>query len=420
MRSLLPLALWWSAVSVPVAAQTFTVLYTFDSVSYANGSEPVGTLAVDGNGVLYGVTAQGGAYTNCFDGPGSGCGTVYSLAPPASPGGAWTETVLWSFGAGANDGSSPNGIAIGRDGVLYGTTTYGGQAVGGGCCGTVFSLKRPSTPGGTWTEAIIWSFSANDGVVYPSGLAIDSNGALYGTDTNGGPRHHGDVYALDPPSSPGGGWRHTELWVAGSDRDGLGPEAGVAIGAGHVLYATAYGGGTGGRGLVFALAPPAQPGGLWTETVLYNFPEAATQHPMALSFGADGVLYGTTVLSHKDMQGGTIFSLAPPASQGGSWGEATLWQFPTISRNAATSDEPAGPLLIQPQTGALFGATGSGYVPGSGTLFELVPPGSGGSEWSKLLLSPAASLWVPTVGLMSGGVIYGADAGYNTVWSVVP
>jgi hypothetical protein len=121
------------AAPMQADAQTFTVLYTFDTVNDANGSEPVGTLAMDGNGVLYGVTAQGGAYTNCFDGPGSACGTVYSLTPPASPGGAWTETVLWSFGASAIDGSTPNGIVIGRDGVLYGTTTYGGQAVGGGC-----------------------------------------------------------------------------------------------------------------------------------------------------------------------------------------------------------------------------------------------------------------------------------------------
>jgi hypothetical protein len=185
---------------------------------------------------------------------------------------------------------------IGRDGVLYGTTTYGGQAVGGGCCGTVFSLKPPGTSGGTWTEEIIWLFPANDGVVYPSGLAIGSNGAIYGTDTNGGPRHHGDVYALDPPSSPGGAWRHTELWVAGIDRDGLGPEAGVVLGSGGELYATAYGGGTLASGIVFSLTPPAAPGAGWTETILYNFPEGTGWHPMALSLGPGRVLYGTTDL----------------------------------------------------------------------------------------------------------------------------
>ena len=125
-------------------AQTFTALYTFDSVNYANGSGPAGTLAMDGNGVLYGVTSLGGTYTNCFDGPGSDCGTAYALTPPASPGGAWTETVLWSFGASASDGADPNGVVMGRNGVLYGTTTYGGQ----NGCGAVFSPTPPSTPGG--------------------------------------------------------------------------------------------------------------------------------------------------------------------------------------------------------------------------------------------------------------------------------
>jgi hypothetical protein len=402
---------------VQAVAQTFTVLHTFDGVNYANGSAPVGALAMDGNGVLYGVTAQGGAYGQCDDGEEYGCGTVYSLTPPASPGGAWTETVLWSFGATASDGSDPNGIVMGRNGVLYGTTTFGGQPIGGGCCGTVFSLTPPSSPGGAWTEAIIWLFPADGVSAYPSGLAIGSKGALYGANASGGPRYHGDLYSLDPPASPGGAWRHTELWAAREDRDGLEPEAGVVIGSGGEIYATAFGGGSGNSGIVFSLTPPAAPGAGWTQTVLYNFPEGTGWHPTALSLGAGGVLYGTTILNAPpSKQGGTIFSLAPPASQGEPWTETTLWEFPTIKGEGGTSDQPEGSLLIQPQTGALFGATGDYNSPG--VLFELVPPSSEGSGWTEQVLPPKNTLELPMLGLGVPGALYGTDAGTNIVWSL--
>ncbi len=167
---------------------------------------------------------------------------------------------------------------------------------------------------------------------------IGGNGGLYGTNANGGRNNHGDVYSLDPPAAPGGEWKHTEIWVADGNRYGLGPRAGLVIGSGNTLYATAYGGGTGASGLVFSLTPPTTPGAGWTETILYNFPAGTGWHPMALSLGAGGALYGTTNMGRPSKQGGTIFSLTPPTSQGGPWTETTLWEFPTISREAASSD----------------------------------------------------------------------------------
>jgi uncharacterized repeat protein (TIGR03803 family) len=409
-----PLMLCWPLAPVQAVAQTFTVLYTFDSVNYANGYAPTGALAMDGNGVLYGVTSVGGAYSQCDDGAEYGCGTVYSLSPPAASGSAWTETVLWSFGASASDGSIPIGVVMGRDGVLYGTTSNGGQS----SCGTVFSLTPPSTPGGAWTEAIIWTFPACGGVLYQSGLAADSKGTLYGTDFYGGPRRRGDVYSLNPPASPGGAWRHTELWVSRDEASGENPQAGVVIGPDGVLYATAFYGGSGRSGVVFSLTPPTAPGAGWTQTVLYNFPEGTGWHPTALALGTDGVLYGTTyLLEPTSKQGGTIFSLTPPAAQGDPWTETTLWQFPTIRRIGGTSDAPYGPLLIQPQTGALFGATGNGYS--FGVLFEVVPPSSIGSGWNEQTLPPN-SLNQPMLGLGRPGALYGTDGVANWVWSLTP
>ena len=88
----------------------------------------MGGVTLGANGALYGTTTAGGI---------SNAGTVYSLTPPAAPGGAWTETVLWSFMGGADGADPVAGLAIGENGVLYGTTSSGGVSN----AGTVFALK---------------------------------------------------------------------------------------------------------------------------------------------------------------------------------------------------------------------------------------------------------------------------------------
>jgi len=68
------------------------LLYSFQGVP--DGATPTGAAVSDKAGNLYGATGDGGAST--CDGPGQ-CGTVYQLAPPATKGGVWTETVLYTF-----------------------------------------------------------------------------------------------------------------------------------------------------------------------------------------------------------------------------------------------------------------------------------------------------------------------------------
>src|ERR1019366_3049068 len=98
-------------------------------------------VAIGPGGGLYGTTEHGGA---------AGCGTVFTLKPPASSGGSWAEKTLYSF-ACAPDGSEPQaGVVMGGGGVLYGTTRSGGTGNCPSGCGTVFSLtpRRPrASPG---------------------------------------------------------------------------------------------------------------------------------------------------------------------------------------------------------------------------------------------------------------------------------
>jgi len=253
-----------------------------------------------------------------------------------------------------------------------------------------------------------------------SNLAIDANGVLYGTTAAGGTSTEcgqgcGTAFALAPPVPPGNAWTETVLWSFGAKGDPAYPSGGVALGNGGVIYGSAQNGDL--AGMVFSLTPPAAPGSPWTEAVLDNFPRTGTQYPTTAALYAGGVLYGATALHERNEQGGTVFALTPPASPGGPWTQETLWTFPPRGIHQ-TSNQPNGPLIADKKNGALFGATGNG-ISSTGTIFELLPPKQVGGAWTLRILNRSNTA-DPSLGLFSGGVLYGTDALNNAIWSLVP
>jgi uncharacterized repeat protein (TIGR03803 family) len=95
------------------------VLYNF--IQGPDGFVPLGGVAMDKGGNLYGITGEGGDSV-------CACGVVYKLAPQA--GGKWKYTVLHKFVA-ATGGLPEGGVILDGKGNLYGTT-LGGGAHGGG------------------------------------------------------------------------------------------------------------------------------------------------------------------------------------------------------------------------------------------------------------------------------------------------
>jgi len=135
--------------TAPGGAWGYSVIWNFTGVD-GDGALPTDGLVVGEGGVLYGTAACGGngttAFYPCQFSSATGSGVVFSLTPPATPGGAWSEKILHSFSGGTPDGAAPiAGLTPGPGGVLYGTTSgglYFTTTSGGDTqSGTVFSIQ---------------------------------------------------------------------------------------------------------------------------------------------------------------------------------------------------------------------------------------------------------------------------------------
>jgi uncharacterized repeat protein (TIGR03803 family) len=341
-------------------------------LNFSNGQGPWAPLIFDRKGNLYGTTWLGG---NC------GGGVVFELSRPAQKGGQWTQTVLFNLGCGGDVNSPQAGLVFDQAGNLYGTASAGGAyCVDWGGCGGVYQLVKPGVPGGAWSENLLYSFpgpdTINAGAGTQGGLAMDAQGALYGTTVSHGGGPLGTVFQLKPPIQPGHKWRHSTLYVFQGGSDGIRPRAGVTLDAHGNLYGT-----TGGEvsfgctecGTVFQLTPT--PKGQWTQTVLYRFQGGADgSFPASnLIFDGAGSLYGTTLYGGDPScdQCGTVFKLAPPVN-GGFWTKTTLHSF----AGGADGNTPAGGVAFG-KHGALYGPTVDGgtgsCLGGCGAVYAIKP-----------------------------------------------
>lgn len=305
-----------------------TALYSFKGGN--DGANPVGPLAYDAAGNLYGTTYQGGA---------AGLGTVFKLAPDG------TETVLHSF-AGGQDGANPaSGILRSKAGTLYGTTDSGG---GNANFGTVFTIDAKGR------ERILHGFTGQpDGRSPNDGLVLDAKGNLFGTTVFGGVGNTGSAFEIAADG------KEKVIYSFSADNTGDTPANGLTQDAAGNLYGTTLSGGTTFNGVIYKLTPAGK------EMVLYSFTGGndGSEPRGVLVRDKAGNLFG--VAGQGGAQNyGEVFKLTPAGKlhvlhsfAGGSDGDTPL--------AGLTADRPSSP-------GYLYGTTaGLAQFPPAGTVFRV-------------------------------------------------
>ncbi len=235
-------------------AWTEHVLHSFTASGNLFGYQPTGELLVDSSGNIYGATSYGGSQP-------CNCGIAYMLS---ASGAGYPLSVLYDFGVQDGElGRYPNGhLTAGPTGVIYGTTSQGGQDNSG----VAFALT-PS--GNSYTFSVLHQFTGGpeDGGDPLAGLLLGSDGNLYGTTSQGG-AVAGTVFRLTTAGL------ETILWQFQGGSLGTGPQSVLTEDATGALYGSvSYGGGNngcggGGCGAVFKTV---NNGGNWTTSILYSF-----------------------------------------------------------------------------------------------------------------------------------------------------
>jgi uncharacterized repeat protein (TIGR03803 family) len=301
---------------------SYQVLHRF--IAGTDGANPTAPPTVSRSGVLYGSTSVGGTGHTCPDLADGDCGTVYRLTPPVGGGSSWSYAVIYRF-KGNSSGNGPiGGLYEAPNGTLYGTTIDGGlPADCAGGCGTVFSLQ-PGSGGSGSIYSVIHRFggSGKAGGEYPNnGLTGDSAGNLYGVVGCESTKPCGSVFELKAPVVGQSSWTPVSIQHFAGNLNGGVPNA-VIMSTNGALYGTTTNGGYGcasysGCGVVFELTPPpAGQTGFWPLHVLHRF--LAGQDGRApegnLIEDAQGHLFGSTTAGGAGCAGnncGEVFEIVP-------------------------------------------------------------------------------------------------------------
>ena len=278
----------------------YQILHSFAQIRFSLG-KPYGPLLVAPDGTLFGVTRYGG---RPLDG-----GTVYTIGRTGED-----LRVIGYLGKDTQDVVVPSGeLALDDAGNFYGSTIKGGLSNDGG----LFRCNRL----GNHLVLHTFNSSGGDGARADSQLAIGVNGLLYGTTARGGEFGKGTVYAVNSGDSgykilrslhdtpvgviadsassnlflttasglfqmkPNGAWKSLHVFHGGP-KDGSMP--GVPLeGSDGMLYGITQRGGRSGYGILYRINKNGS-----GFRVLYHNPGPVFN--VYLLEGSDGALYGTT------------------------------------------------------------------------------------------------------------------------------
>lgn len=311
------LAAWLTFAAIPVRAQSFQTLNSWEVDTYYPIAPPC--KGADGN--FYGTTELSSGLPSI----GSGYGTVYRVTPQG------VFKVLHAFGYAL---TPTTGLVQGPDGFFYGMTGSGGS----NSAGTLYKV------GADGTFASLLDFATTTASNPAAALTVGADGNFYGTTRQGGATGVGVFFKVTAAG------QYT-LLQSFSTATGHTPLARLLLGGDGNFYGTANAGGANSRGTVFKVTPAG------VITVLFHFPSSGAGNPQSgLTLGGDGNFYGRT--------GGLVFRVTP------------LGAFSTVyTFISATGDTPTGD-LVAGSDGFLYGTTIRGATNGLGGVYRLSTAGA--------------------------------------------
>ena len=360
--------------AVNTDGSNFKVLHTFtatDPVTGTNsdGANPPAGLVLSGD-KLFGITIEGGTNGN----GAFGYGTIFSVNTNGS-----NFFVLHQFDG--SNGYSAHASLLLTNGILYGTTDWGGK--GYGSVGTMFSINTNGTG-----FNVIHSFDGFTELLHPDGshpagnLIMVSN-VLYGTTSGGGDHDDGTVFSFNTNNV------NPRVLYSFSGNP-FNPYSGLVF-SGNTLYGTAALGTTNGQlqysGALFSMDTSGS-----NYVVLHYFtpPDPITfinvdgALPDADLMVSGNTLYGTTYLGGSQSNG-VVFEVNTDGS-----GYTVLHNFTGIDPNTDTNSDGANSESSLVMSGnTLYGTEVFGGSYGGGTIFSLQLPSVAG-----IILNPDGSVTI--------------------------
>jgi uncharacterized repeat protein (TIGR03803 family) len=321
------------------ATDVLETVYQF--MNGPDGRNPNSTFAVLNN-FMYGVTSGGG--DNDY-------GTIFQFDPNFN-----TVGGLASFDYTTTGKGDVNILTLASDGMLYGTTEYGGSSATG-----------PQTGGGVLFQfdpdvhsllAIAEFTGFNEGLTPKSGLTIGNDGLLYGTTAIGGAHWGGTIFSFNTSTVS-----LSKMMDLNTATDAVHPSSPPIQHPNGKLYGVSENGGTFGRGMIYEFDPLSK-----TYQSVHDFDDGTDgANPYgSLVLFTDGHLYGTAFLGGT-YDKGVIYSYEPTTN--------SFVKRIDFDGSSDFGSNPRGSLLLA-SDGFFYGMTTSGGANGMGILFSYLPGSS--------------------------------------------
>lgn len=294
---------------------------------WIDGADPVDGMIKASNGILYGMTHAGG---------GNGDGVIYSFEP-----GTGVYTMLHEFSTAAHGGKPSGRLFQDSNGDLY------GMASAGGLHGSGILFKYD-------IDIDLFSLRINfDGTngQYPNGSLIEYDGYLYGMTTEGGLPNEGVLFRYNRSANTIS--KLTEFYGVDYGRY---PYGSMTLGPDETLFGQTFSGGVFDYGVMFEYDTESM-----TFNKCFDFGQSddGNLNLGSLVLGSDGWVYGTTYKGGQ-YDGGTIYRINPYDRTFESLYEFDIF---TYGGNPATG-------LMQASDGYFYGATPYGGSVNAGVIYR--------------------------------------------------